>query len=203
MRVLFVLSILAIALVPAATAATLNDQLKDGGFESWSVGVNPQGSPTQIPAGWSVEVGSVVASTLRTEGNLSAQLRAMPNGLGGHYSILAQTIPQSSTDLPIVPGAFYDLSFDAFGAYHGGKGFGNASVTWTGALGHKLRVDTIVIPEGTAFASYTAHLQAPIDPIAGDAATSATVRFYVDGTSSDTDVNLFVDNAHFGLGTPA
>lgn len=71
-----------------------------------------------------------------------------------------------------------------------------------GGLPRELRVDTIPVPETTTFTSYAAHLQAPIDPVTGDAATSATIRFYVDGISSDVDVNLFVDNAHFGLGTP-
>lgn len=203
MKTPFALLALGLLVAPAALASPFHDQLKNGSFESGSTGVNGLGVSTYVPDHWAVEVGTVQASALATDGNVSAQLRALPNELGGHFSVLAQTIPETSTDAPIVPGAWYDLSFEAQGLYHGGKGHGNATVTWTGALGHTLRVDTVVVPEGAGFRTYTAHLQAPIDPIAGDAATSATVRFLVDGQSSDTDVNLWVDNAHFGPGSPA
>jgi hypothetical protein len=197
------LLLLAALALPAALAAPVYDQLHNGSFEKYSQGQNSQGVPTALFDSWTLEVGVANASSLATDGHVSAELRALPNQLGGHYSILAQTIPQSSTDAPIVPGAFYDLSFDALGSYHGGKGVGHANVMWIGSRGEVLRVDTIDVPEGTAFASYSAHLQAPIDPVQGDAATSATIRFRVDGFSSDTDVDLWVDNAHFGLGTPA
>lgn len=40
------------------------------------------------------------------------------------------------------------------------------------------------------------------DPSFPDAALSVVLRFRVDGFSSDNDVNLWVDNAHFGLGQP-
>lgn len=193
----------ALLLAAPALASPVYDQLRSGSFESWSAGINGLGQPTAVPENWTVEIGTVQPSALATDGSSSAQLRALPDTLGGHTSVLAQTIPQSSTDAPIVPGAWYDLSFDAQGLYHGGKGTGQATVTWTGALGHVLRVDTLAVPEGAGFQTYTAHLQAPVDALVGDAATSATIRFTVVGQSSDTDVNLWVDDAHFGPGSPA
>jgi hypothetical protein len=189
-------------LLPLGLSAPLVQQLKDGSFESWSQGTDGYGMPTMVPANWTVEIGQVAPSPLATSGNDSAELRALPNEVGGHFSQIAQTVPSTKTDLPIVPGAYYDFSFDALGSYQG-KGLGNASVTWTGALGHTLRVDTIDIAQSTGFVSYSVHLQAPIDPLTGDAATSATIRFYVDGQSSDVGVNLLVDNAQFGPSAPA
>ncbi|HUR68704.1 MAG TPA: hypothetical protein VM370_05610 [Candidatus Thermoplasmatota archaeon] len=191
MKVFLALATL-VLVAPVAFAAPLLNQVQNGTLESWS-------SPWS-PDAWTVEIGNVTKSTTAAEGNFSAQLRAKPNALGGHYSILAQTIPQSGTDLPIVPGAFYDLSFDAMGIYSG-KGVGRANVTWTGPNG-VLRIDVIDIPETTTFASHTAHLQAPIDALTANAATSATLRFRVDGQSSDQGVNLWVDNVKFGLGSP-
>lgn len=179
--------------LPAILAAPLHDQLENGSFESWD--------GLYAPTAWTIEVGNVTRSTAASEGNFSTQLRAKPNHLGGHYSILAQTIPQGDTDLRIVPGAFYDLSFDAKATYND-KGEGRANVTWIGLNAAVLRIDAFDIAESATFASYTARLQAPIDPLAPDAAVSATLRFRVDGQSSDQGVNLWVDNAQFGLGSP-
>lgn len=192
MKLLFALTVLAALLAPTTLAAPLHDQLQNGGLEEWDT--------AYAPTAWTVEVGNVTRSVDATEGNYSAQLRAKPNELGGHYSILAQTIPQSDTDLGIVPGVYYDLSFDAKGVYND-KGVGRANVTWTGINGAVLRVDSFDIPEGT-WSSYATQLQAPIDPLAPDAAISATIRFRVDGQSSDQGVNLWVDNMEFGLGLP-
>ena len=188
MKSLFALGALALLVTPLGLAAPLYDQLQNGSFEE---GLDA----------WTVEVGDVVLSTAASDGNFSAQLRAKPNELGGHYSILAQTIPQSQTDVPIVPGAYYDLSFDAKATYND-KGVGRANVTWTGINGAVLRVDVFNVTASAEFVSYSARLQAPIDPLAPDAAIGATLRFRVDGQSSDQGVNLWVDNAEFGIGTP-
>lgn len=195
MKTLLALAVAALAVTPFALAAPLNDQLRNGSFEEWAPNAN-------APANWTLEQGTVSASASATDGAVSAQLRAKPNSVGGHYSILAQSIPQSSNDLPILPGLWYDLSFDAKAEYKDVKGVGRANVTWIGALGNTLRVDSVDVLQNATFATYTRHLQAPIDPSFPDAALSVVLRFRVDGFSSDNDVNLWVDNAHFGLGQP-
>lgn len=194
MKPVLPLAIVLALLAPAALASPVLDQLRNGDLESWSA--------PYAPEGWTVVVGNVTRSAFATEGGFSAQLRAKPNELGGHFSVMRQAIPQSGTDLPIMPGAFYDLSFDAAGVYNG-KGNGHATITWLGVTGKVLRVDTIVVPDGVGYASYTARLQAPIDVLGGDAATSALVAFVVDGQSSDSGVNLWVDDVAFGPGSPA
>lgn len=189
------IAIVAVALLaPVAFAAPVYEQTQNRSFEDWST--------ETAPDAWTLEVGEVLQSSFATDGESAVQLRAKPNEVGGHFSILSQTYPQSESDLPIVPGAFYELSFDAAGVYSG-KGNGNATVTWIGALGNVLRVDTVVVPEATEYASFTARLQAPVDVFVGDAATSAVLRFLVDGKSSDSGVNLWVDNVQFGIGSPA
>jgi hypothetical protein len=187
-------------LMPAALASPLLNQVRNGSFEDWDAGA--------VPVSWTLEIGTISPSPLSTDGATSVQLRAKPNEVGNHLSIIAQAIPQNfppagTEDLPIVPGLFYELSFDAAGVYSG-KGSGMATVTWAGALGHVLRVDTVVVPDEpeAVFHGYSAHLQAPVDATLPDAATSATVRFVVDGQSSDEKVNLWVDKVQFGLSTP-
>lgn len=189
-----ILIVAAALLAPVAFAAPIYEQTQNRSFEDWEVATAPDA--------WTLEVGELTRSAFATDGEWAVQLRAKPNEVGGHFSQLAQTFPQSETDLPIVPGAFYEFSFDAAGIYSG-KGNGNATVTWIGALGHVLRVDTVIVPEATGYESFTARLQAPVDVLVGDAATSAVLRFLVDGQSSDNSVNLWVDDVQFGLGSPA
>jgi len=179
-----------------ANALTLFDQQENGSFEDWN-------ATCTMPDAWTVEIGDVVCSAFATEGASAAQLRAKPNLVGSHLSVLAQTIPQGNdaTDLPIVPGIFYELRFDAAGIYNG-KGNGNATLTWVGFLGNTLRVDTVVVPESTGYAHFEQQFQAPIDPLIPDAATSVLLRFLVDGQSSDDKVNLWVDDVHFGPSGP-
>lgn len=190
-------------LLPVVSALPFIDQVTNGGLESWD-------ATNTVPDAWRVEVGQAARSGFATEGASAAQLRAKPNDLGSHLSIIAQDIPNNQLpggtprgpeDLPILPGQFYEFAFDAAGVYNG-KGNGNATVTWIGALGNVLRVDTIVIPQSTGYASFEEHLQAPLDPLVPDAALSATIRFVVDGQSSDDKVNLWVDAVSFGLSTP-
>ncbi len=192
-RTAVVLALLALPLSTGpASGEPLADQLRSGGFEEWT--------SAGVPANWTLEIGNVYRSAIATEGASSAQLRAKPNLDGTHFSILAQTIPQSDTDAPIVPGAWYELAYDASGSY-AGKGYGRASVTWTGAFGHVLRVDVVDVPEGS-FQAFAPRFQAPIDPVVSDAATVATIRFLVDGQSSDDKVNLWIDHARFGPAPP-
>lgn len=180
-------------LTAPALAAPVKDEIRNGSFERWTLGV---------PDAWTLEVGTVEPSSFTTENATAVQLRAKPNLLGGHLSVLAQTVPHGDLDTVLVPGAYYELSFDAAGIYSG-KGNGRATVTWTGALGNVLRVDAIEIPDSTEYAHFDARLQAPVDPFLPDVAGSATIRFMVDGQSSDNSVNLWVDAVSFGLSTPA
>lgn len=197
------LLVTALFLAPPASAAVVVDQVRNGSFESW----NAAGT---VPDHWTVEVGNVAQSTFATNGSFAAQLRAKPNQVGAHASILSYAVPEhplpdapaGAEDAPIVPGQFYQFSFDAAGVYRH-KGAGNATVSWYGlATGALLRVDTINVPDGTAYARFEAHLQAPADPTQGDVAGRAVLRFLVIGQSSDSDVNLWVDDVHFGPSTP-
>lgn len=195
--------LLAGLLLPVALAAPLHDQVANGGLDDWN-------APGTVPEGWRVELGTVTRSDFTSEGPFAAQLRAKPNELGNHLSILAQDIPNNALpgaaprdlrDLPILAGQFYELAFDAAGSYNG-KGRGNASVTWLGTQGAVLRVDTLELAEAAAYSHFSAQYQAPVDPLAPDAALRATLRFVVDGQSSDDKVNLWVDAVSFGPAAP-
>ncbi|MHB8585671.1 MAG: hypothetical protein ACYDDF_07530 [Thermoplasmatota archaeon] len=199
-----ILLVIASLLMTGVHGASVVNQLKNGSFESWTTQTSPNTNQTvPVPSNWTLEVGVVAQSTFATDGNYSVELRALPNLVGGHFSRIAQTIPASSLDTPIVPGAYYEFSFDAAGIYFN-KGMGNATVTWTGALGNTLRVDTIAIPDSTnvGYQHFDARLQAPVSASPADAATSATIRFLVDGQSSAENVNLWVDHASFGPSSP-
>jgi hypothetical protein len=185
-----------------ATGAVVQNQVRNASLEAWT---------GNVPDHWAVESGNVTPSPFATDGTLAAALRALPDDLGNHRSVLAYRVPENALpaaqgveDAPIVPGAFYEFSFDAAGVYHG-KGQGNCTVSWYGLLsGALLRVDTILVPDATGYAHFTVQLQAPADPLGqGDVAGSAVLRFAMEGQSSDIDVNLYVDNIAFGLSSPA
>lgn len=174
-----------------ATAAPLVSEVRNGGFESF--GANG-------PADWTVESGLATASLIRSEGNLAVRLHtgfAAPVA----FATIAQAVPQGTTNPPIVPGAVYEFSFDALGDYFQ-EGRGQASVTWKDALGNVVRVDTIPINPGAWFASYDAHLQAPLAGVPPAPATSATLRFTFSNFVGEPDAALFVDNVQFGLALP-
>lgn len=180
-------------LLPLVAAAPPVNQVENASFEDWT--------DAGAPEAWTIEVGDVRRSAFAADGDAAVQLRAKPNEIGGHDSIVAQTLPQSETDAPIVPGATYALTFQAAGIYNG-KGDGYATVTWIGALGNVLRVDRVDVPDATGYAGFDARFQAPVSATPVDAATTAVVRFLVTGQSSDDKVNLWVDDVAFGPMTP-
>lgn len=176
--------LLAITLmVPAGAAATVINQIDNGGFED---GLDE----------WRVVQGTVEL----TDGHESENASLL-NAVGeADNTTLAQEVSLDNDDAPIVPNVEYEIAFVAdlsSGAENEPTDppSADAKIVWKNALGETSRVDYVPISVSDGFVEYSETFRAPAD------ATAADIQLNLD-PNGRTDANLKADDVDFGPHDP-